>query len=349
MQFSTLQKEVKKMINAINIIPHKTASCSVFGDYAIAQKRNIKWSDRKKGDIVLFDFNHNGTSDHVGIVVSVNKDGSITTIEGNTSSGSNTNGGQVQKRTRYKSQVNYFVRPKYTKEVTADMIIATAKAELGVKESPKNSNNVKYNTWFYGKTVSGSAYPWCMVFVCWVYAHVKEQAKPATTNKTPKADKLTAKAKELAWPVGTPTKKYAYKKGAPTSKMKTALKKRGYDSRVEYSDCGYCINTVIHSALGIKTKVLDSPKKAFPAVSGFEVIYKGKKIVKGVLKPGDIIRYKKKSGSQHVLMYIGNNDLAEGGRKIRFFVAKHFPKLSKAKFNKANVKKSTLQVLRVKE
>ena len=131
--------------------------------------------------------------------------------------------------------------------------------------------------------------------------------------------------------------------------MKKAMNKRGYDSRVEYSDCGYCINTVIYAALGTTTKVLKGNKDAFPSVSGFEVVYKGKKIVKGVLKPGDIIRYKKKTGSQHVLMYIGNNDLAEGGRKIRFFVAKHFPYLSKAKFNKANVKKSTLQVLRVKE
>lgn len=181
-------------------------------------------------------------------------------------------------------------------------------------------------------------------------AEVKPAEKPApAVPKKTKAEKLTETAKELAWPVGTATKKYAYKTGAPTAKMKTALKKRGYDSKVEWSDCGYNINAVIYAALGIKTKVLDSPKKAFPAVSGFEVVYKGKKIVKGVLKPGDIIRYKKKSGSQHVLMYIGNNDLAEGGRKIRFFVLKHFPQLSKAKFNKANVKKSTLQVLRVKE
>ena len=177
------------------------------------------------------------------------------------------------------------------------------------------------------------------------------ETKPVEKPKQTKAEKLVATAKELAWAVGTPTKKYSYKKktGAPTALMKKAMNKRGYDSRVEYSDCGYCINTVIYAAIGITTKVLKGNKDAFPSVSGFEVVYKGKKIVKGVLKPGDIIRYKKKSGSQHVLMYIGNNDLAEGGRKIRFFVAKHFPYLSKAKFNKANVKKSTLQVLRVKE
>lgn len=47
-------------------------------------------------------------------------------------------------------------------------IVAIAAAELGTKESPPNSNRVKYNTWYYGREVSGKAYPWCMVFVQWV-------------------------------------------------------------------------------------------------------------------------------------------------------------------------------------
>lgn len=53
--------------------------------------------------------------------------------------------------------------------MTAEKIIKIAKAEIGVKEYPKNSNNVKYNTEYYGKQVSGSAYPWCCVFVWWVF------------------------------------------------------------------------------------------------------------------------------------------------------------------------------------
>lgn len=171
----------------------------------------------------------------------------------------------------------------------------------------------------------------------------------STVSATPKADKLVATAKELAWAKGTATKKYAYATGKPTAKMKAAMQKRGYDSKKEYSDCGYCQNTIIYTALGITTKVLKGNKDAFPAVSGFEVVYKGKKIVSGVLKPGDIIRYKKKNGKQHVLMYIGNNDFVEGGRGVRFFVWKHFKYLSKAKFHKKNVKISTLEVLRVKE
>lgn len=53
--------------------------------------------------------------------------------------------------------------------MTAAKVLAAAQAELGTKESPANSNNVKYNTWYYGRVVSGSAYPWCMVFVMWLF------------------------------------------------------------------------------------------------------------------------------------------------------------------------------------
>lgn len=53
--------------------------------------------------------------------------------------------------------------------MTAQQIIQIAKNELGVCEIPANSNNVKYNTWYYGKTVSGSAYPWCAVFISWLF------------------------------------------------------------------------------------------------------------------------------------------------------------------------------------
>ena len=172
-------------INALNIIPAKTASCSVMGDYAIKKKMNVSWAKKKVGDIVLFDFNHNGTSDHTGIVIAINKDGSITTIEGNTSIKSDDNGGNVMKRTRYKSQVNYFVRPKYNSKVTAQMLIDTAKSQLGTKEKPSGSNNVKYNTWYYGHAVKGSAYPWCMTFVCWLFAHVGA-ATPTVTKPTGK-------------------------------------------------------------------------------------------------------------------------------------------------------------------
>ena len=51
----------------------------------------------------------------------------------------------------------------------AERVLSIARRELGTKESPANSNRVKYNAWYYGREVSGSAYPWCMVFVQWCF------------------------------------------------------------------------------------------------------------------------------------------------------------------------------------
>lgn len=53
--------------------------------------------------------------------------------------------------------------------MTAYDIIKVALDEVGTKEVPANSNNVKYNTWYYKRDVNGSAYPWCCVFVSWVF------------------------------------------------------------------------------------------------------------------------------------------------------------------------------------
>ncbi len=52
---------------------------------------------------------------------------------------------------------------------TAKDILSIAAGEVGVKESPAGSNRVKYNTDYYGWAVSGNAYPWCCVFVWWVF------------------------------------------------------------------------------------------------------------------------------------------------------------------------------------
>ena len=56
--------------------------------------------------------------------------------------------------------------------MTAERIVSAARAEIGVKESPANSNRVKYNTAYYGREVSGADYPWCCAFVWWVFHSV---------------------------------------------------------------------------------------------------------------------------------------------------------------------------------
>ena len=49
-------------------------------------------------------------------------------------------------------------------------LIAIAEKEIGVKENPPNSNNVKYNTWYYRNVVSGAGLAWCCAFISWLFA-----------------------------------------------------------------------------------------------------------------------------------------------------------------------------------
>lgn len=63
------------------------------------------------GDIVFFDWNADGRTDHVGIFVKDNFDGkTFTSVEGNTAIGNDSNGGEVMERRR-SYNVATFVRP----------------------------------------------------------------------------------------------------------------------------------------------------------------------------------------------------------------------------------------------
>ena len=59
------------------------------------------------------------------------------------------------------------------KKAIVETVLAIARREIGTVEKPKNSNNVKYNTWYYKQEVwdgkNGAKYPWCMAFVQWVF------------------------------------------------------------------------------------------------------------------------------------------------------------------------------------
>lgn len=65
-----------------------------------------------KGDLVCFDWDNDHIADHVGIFETwLNKaNGTFSTVEGNTSSTNNSNGGQVMRRERNRSDVQAFVR-----------------------------------------------------------------------------------------------------------------------------------------------------------------------------------------------------------------------------------------------
>lgn len=67
---------------------------------------------------------------------------------------------------------------------TAKQTIKIAKSYIGVKENPPNSNNVEFNTWYYGKSVAGTAYPWCMAYVMFVFNEAKVKLPLKTASCT---------------------------------------------------------------------------------------------------------------------------------------------------------------------
>jgi len=83
----------------------------------IFKKKGIwlgKTSSPKAGDIIVFDWDGNGSADHIGIVEKV-ENGYITTIEGNYN--------EVVARRKIPvgwGMIKGFARPKYTKETTSD-------------------------------------------------------------------------------------------------------------------------------------------------------------------------------------------------------------------------------------
>jgi len=185
-------------------------------------------------------------------------------------------------------------------------------------------------------------------------AETKPSEKPSTTpatSTTPKpsanAQKIIDKATAYCWPYGTKSSKYAYKTGSAKADYKTALKKYMKKSaKISQSDCGYFVSTCVRAA-GLSSSFLALKKvneEFQKPPSTLKIVHKGKKIPDGLLKPGDIIRYKKTNGHQHVLLYYANGKIAEAGREHWFPAIKKDTK----KYNGKTTKFSTLEVLRAK-
>lgn len=68
-------------------------------------------SEVRPGDVVTFDWEHDGVADHIGMVVTPpDSQGRFTSVEGNTAIGNDSNGGEVMVRDRTVSQVAAFIR-----------------------------------------------------------------------------------------------------------------------------------------------------------------------------------------------------------------------------------------------
>jgi hypothetical protein len=71
-------------------------------------------AEAQVGDLAFFDWDHDGSQDHVGIVTDVDlKAKKVKTIEGNTSDKSHSNGGVVQEQWRNMSVIMGVGRPAY--------------------------------------------------------------------------------------------------------------------------------------------------------------------------------------------------------------------------------------------
>ena len=95
-------------------LPVKTASCGTFMRAAQAAGRWVT-SNYQPGDVVIYDFPGGGVTDHCGIVVTPLTTG-VRTIEGNTGTGNDANGGEVMERTRPANWIVGAYRPIYDEE-----------------------------------------------------------------------------------------------------------------------------------------------------------------------------------------------------------------------------------------
>jgi len=146
----------------------KTASCLEMLEWFEANGQIVDFP--LPGDIAFYKYpTNNRRTNHVGLVTNVNTIDDYANTEGNTSLTSNDNGGAVMSRKRSKKNLVAFARPKYANKDQINRLLAIASGEVGTTEYPPNSNNVKYNTWYYGHPVSGKNYPWCATFISWLF------------------------------------------------------------------------------------------------------------------------------------------------------------------------------------
>lgn len=74
--------------------------------------------------------------------------------------------------------------------MSLESVIRTAELEVGKTEFPAGSNNVLYNTIYYGREVSGDKYPWCVTFLWWVFSEAGESKAFFNGGKTASCTRL---------------------------------------------------------------------------------------------------------------------------------------------------------------
>ena len=108
-------------------LPCKTASCTQLMQAAKEAGCWVSGSYRP-GDVVIYDWGGDRVPDHCGIIETVSGT-TITAIEGNTSVGNDSDGGQVMRRNRPVSRILGAVRPAYKEDDKMDNASANAYKE----------------------------------------------------------------------------------------------------------------------------------------------------------------------------------------------------------------------------
>ncbi len=122
-----------RQAGAQDLLPALTASCGALMRAAQAKGLWIT-GGYQPGDVVIYDFpGNNVKTDHCGIVVTALTDG-VRAIEGNTGTGNDADGGQVQRRVRSNKVILGAVRPAYDIEEKEDEDVVNYKYLKDVPE-----------------------------------------------------------------------------------------------------------------------------------------------------------------------------------------------------------------------
>ena len=128
--------DVFRMVGAADLFldGNKTAYCPTYESWAFGAGLEVGKDSGEYGDVATMDFGK-GRASHIGFILARLSDGTYQTIEGNTSTSSEDNGGAVMVRVRSKDVIRHIFRPKYEKEIemskctfTQDQWIAAVKA-----------------------------------------------------------------------------------------------------------------------------------------------------------------------------------------------------------------------------
>lgn len=111
----------------------KTAYCPTLLTHHAKQ---MVWEDYRPGDVIFFNFSGKASAAHVGICEKWDGE-NITTIDGNTGSGNEANGGAVLRRTRHKKYIVGAYRPAYEEETLTQLQFDNLMADWLARQSEK--------------------------------------------------------------------------------------------------------------------------------------------------------------------------------------------------------------------